>query len=95
MNEYQRIQKRMKADRHRREQNRKKRQALADATHAATYLNKSGSRLKKPRTGNAFEKALREQMEERGYLPNGKGGWRLKISTISVGKKSSSISKAA
>jgi hypothetical protein len=68
--------KRRRAQHHTLTQRRKKEQALLDATEEALHVGKSGQRLKRPRSGDALVQATREAMKQRGYVPNGKGGWR-------------------
>lgn len=65
-----------------REHSQHKFDAKGHALYEATHIAKNGSKLKNPRTGVALAKA----MEERGYVSNGKGGWRLLIkrSTVST-----------
>jgi hypothetical protein len=61
---------------HRQDRKEAKAAALVSAEYSARCIGKNGKKLKKRRDGEEFDKALVEAMEARGYLPNGKGGWR-------------------
>lgn len=68
MNRKQRKQRRRRASEH----SQHKFDVKSYALWESMCIAKDGSKLKRQRTGEALRKA----MEERGYVPNGKGGWR-------------------
>jgi hypothetical protein len=89
MNRRQRERKRLKAQLH---QRRLREQFHRDNTEAIEVAMWEGARgrLKKPRDGKEFDKRFQREMEQRDWVPNGRGGWRRKHKSAVV---TDSISK--